>query len=418
MKLYRYIGVVLAIVQTVGLSAQSIPVNPKLGKVSAEECRMTTYPLDTTASALVLYEEHEVRIDFSVATESPHQWINHTERIKVLKEAGKSYADFSLLISTRPDDNEYFPTISVTTYNWENGKVVSTKMQKSNIFRAKYNDYYDKITFAAPNVKVGSVIEVRCERSTGVFQQIEDFYFQREIPVNLCKYSVLLPRWLLINKVSRGYLQPVLTHDNVVGVELGDLFPNNHLDIDDYEIADVPALDREPGVYCVRQYRSAVSYTVSGLRFPTIVRNYSTTWDQVDKLVQESSLVQKIKASCKFKDEVDAIKASGKGSQEQLADIITLVRSKVEWDQTERLIPSSTSDPLKTRSGSNADINVLVGSAARYAGFKVCPVLIRTRSQGTLLNFHPDTDAFNTFILQDRRHPHRADPRHLYQNAG
>ena len=382
------------------LFSQSIPVNTKPGRVSAEECGLAVYPSDTAAVALVLCEQHEVKIDFNVSTGSPHQWINHYERIKILKESGKDYADFSLLISTRPADNESFPTISVTTYNLEGGKVVSTKMQKSAIFRAKYNDYYDKVSFAAPNVKAGSVIEVRCDRATGRFQQIDDFYFQREIPVNLCKYSVMLPGWLRVSKVGRGFLQPSLTHGTVMGLELGELYPNNHLEIDDYQITDVPALDREPGVYCTRQYRSSVSYTVTGLRFPSLVRDYSTDWADVDKLVQQSNIVMNIKAACRFRDEVDALPREGKTPQERLADIISLVRGKVEWDRTEALVPKSAAEVLRARSGTNADINALVGSAARHAGFQVFPVLIRRRTNGALLDFHPDTDAFDTFVLR------------------
>ena len=135
MKHRLFISGLAALLLPLCLSAQTIPVNTKPGKVSAEECSMTTYPLDTAAAALILYEQHDVRIDFNVSTGSPHQWVDHFERIKILKESGKDYADFSLLFSTRPNDNESFPTISVTTYNWENGKVVSTKMQKSSIIR-------------------------------------------------------------------------------------------------------------------------------------------------------------------------------------------------------------------------------------------------------------------------------------------
>ena len=45
------------------LSAQSIPVNPKPGRVSDEEVAMTAYPLDTTAAALILYQNTDSRFD-------------------------------------------------------------------------------------------------------------------------------------------------------------------------------------------------------------------------------------------------------------------------------------------------------------------------------------------------------------------
>lgn len=44
------------------LFAQTIPVNPRIGKISPEECGMSVYPLDTAAAAVVLYEEHAVRM--------------------------------------------------------------------------------------------------------------------------------------------------------------------------------------------------------------------------------------------------------------------------------------------------------------------------------------------------------------------
>ena len=120
----------------------------------------------------------------------------------------------------------------------------------------------------------------------------------------------------------------------------------------------------------------------------------------MDKLVQESNIITNIKAACRFKDEVDAVNDSGKSPQERLSGIISLVRSKVEWDRSEALVPKAPAEVLRTRSGSNVDINALVGSAARYAGFQVQPVLIRKRTNGALLDFHPAADAFNTFILR------------------
>lgn len=382
------------------LFAQTIPVNPRIGKISPEECEMSVYPLDTAAAAVVLYEEHAVRIDYDPALGLPRQWIFHRERIKILKEEAKDRSDYSLLLSRRADEMETLPTLSVVTYNLENGKVVATKMPKSNVFRTKYNDNYDKVTFAAQNVRAGSVIEVRCDKTTGRFSDIDDFYFQREIPVNLCVYSVSLPRWLQFNKVSRGTIPFTIKESSEGGTELGSLFPGNTLDVSEYTAVDVPALDREPGLYCPRQYRSSLSINVSGLRFPGLYRDYSETWEDVDKQVRESSIMTRIKASCRFKDEVDAALNGLESAQDKLAAIIALVRGKVEWDKTYRLVPSDGSDALRTRSGSSADINALVASAARYAGFDVAPVLIRCRPNGALLEYQPDTGAFDKFILR------------------
>lgn len=396
----RIITFFLLFLGSLVLSAQSIPVNPRFGKVSAEECALSVYPADTSAAALVLWEEHAVVIDYDPSIGNPGQWITHTERIKILKDEGTSHADYSMLVSTRQEDHEGMPNLSVVTYNLEKGKVVETKMPKSNLFRTKYNDHYDKITFTAQAVKPGSVIEVRVKTTTARFSEIDDFYFQRAIPVNLCTYSISMPRWIGFKKLSRGFTPLEMATREVAGERMGDLVPNNVLDVEEYRAVDIPALDREPGVYCARQYRTAISYTVTGLNLPMLYRSFSATWEEVDELVRKSDIMKKSTAACRFKDEVDRIMAGDGSTEDKLAAIIKLVRDKVAWDRTIRLIPGDGADPLKSRSGSSADINALAASAIRYAGFQVAPVLISRRSNGTLMDFHPSTSAFDKFLLR------------------
>ena len=71
--------------------AQSIPVNTKYGKVSREEVEMTSYQLDTSAVALVLYEDLNMIIDFNATGGFSLVRKKHM-RIKILKEEGLDWA--------------------------------------------------------------------------------------------------------------------------------------------------------------------------------------------------------------------------------------------------------------------------------------------------------------------------------------
>lgn len=379
--------------------AQSIPIDTRVGKVSVAECAMTDYPQDTSAAILLLYEDHTVQIDYDLSLGIPMQMASRRERVKILKEEGKSVGDYSILLSRDSDDLESLPTINVVTYNLENGKVVATKMPQSNIFRTKYNDHYDKVSFTAQNVKVGSVIEARIEKYTAQFTDIDDYFFQRTYPINMCEYTVKLPTWLQFNAITRGDIHLDVAKEVETGVDLGTYIPVNTLNVSKYTAVDVPALGREPGLYCPRQYRSSMTIDVSGVRLPNAYRDFSVTWEDVDKQVRESPIMRQIKANCRFKDEVDAAVAGKTSAQDKLAAIIALVRGKVAWDQNYRLVPSDASEILRSRSGNSADINALVASAARYAGFTVSPVLISTRSNGMVLDIHPSTNVFNKLIL-------------------
>ena len=399
MKCLKFFSIVLLFSSGV-MHAQTIPVDTRSGRVSEAECAMTTYPLDTAAAALVLFEDHTLKIDFDVSEGVPLMYTFHRERVKILKEEEKDRCDFEFYVSRDPDDLESLTNISVVTYNLENGKVVSTKLPRNNIFRTRENDHYDKVTFAAQNVKVGSVVEIQFNRCTARFRDIPDFYFQRNIPVNKCVYTLKLPRWLQFKAITRGETSYSIKESSEGGLDLGTFFPGNTLDVTEYTAVDIRSLDREPGLYCPRQYRSSMSVVVSGLRFPSLYKDYSTTWYDVDKQVLDSPIIGQIKANCRFEKEVDQALQGKETPQEQLAAIIALVRGKVQWNESFRLVPAEASKVLRDRSGDSADINALVASAARHAGFNVAPVLLRCRSNGILMNILPDTDAFDKMILR------------------
>ena len=168
-----------------------------------------------------------------------------------------------------------------------------------------------------------------------------------------------------------------------------------------YKAVNVPALKEEGNIYCISQFFSTVSYELRSIQIPgQIPKNFASQWTDVDKQLFDSDIFTEINAGCKFKKEVDPIKDSDKSFTDKVIAIRNLVADKVKWDKSVRLIPRSASTVLKEASGSNADINALVGNALKYAGFTVTPVVIKLRSNGELYDDHVSTDAFDTFILK------------------
>ena len=78
------------------MSAQSVTLNNRFGKVSKEELEMTEYELDSAAVAVILYENRTIQVDLS-ANGSFVKDIDVHMRIKVLKEEGVDWGDFSVL---------------------------------------------------------------------------------------------------------------------------------------------------------------------------------------------------------------------------------------------------------------------------------------------------------------------------------
>ncbi len=382
--------------------SQIVKVNPKFDAVSDDEVKMTSFALDTSAEAVVLYRGDKRSIyltpngDFAVENTS-------RLRIKILKESAKDLADFQMLYRTDGDMIEKISDIKVITYNWENGKVVKTKMSKEFIFDTKFSDGVKKLAFTAQNVKVGSVIEVSYMNKNKQFWNLGTVNFQGEYPVNFMEATISFPEMLKFNVLSRG-LKFFTLNTTYEGrnVPLGGGASFDYsIVVENYKAVNVPALKAESHVFCIDQFYNAVEYELRSLQFPSRpVQNFSSSWEDVDNQLFDSRLWKELNSSCKFKKEVDPIVSSDKSFEEKVAEIRNLVCSKVKWNKKVRLIPGNSSVVLKEASGDNADINALVGSALIYAGYEVHPVLIKLRSSGELAEFHVTTDAFNTFVLR------------------
>lgn len=392
----------LAVLPFSSIKGQDIKFNPKFDAVSEEEVKMTSYPRDTSAAAVVIYKELTRTVYVSPGFDFFLKKINRY-RFKVLKETAKNIGDFEIIYRIDGEMSEKIQDIKVTTYNWENGKVVKTKMGKEFIFDQKYSENAKRISFSAQNVKVGSVIEVTYERLNKHYWDIGDITFQGSIPVNCAEAKVTYPEWLVFNAMSQGlklysYNQSYETSRLVLGA--GKYADYNSLQ-NNYRAVNIPALKAEGNVYCISQFYSAVSYELAALRLPgQVPKTVAYQWSDVDKRIMESDIFSELNSGCKFKDEVDPIKKSDKPFLEKVVAIRNIVTQKVKWNKKIRLVPKLASSVLKESSGSNADINALVGSALKYAGFSVTPITVKLRTRGELQDFHIALDAFDTFILK------------------
>ena len=165
----RSLVIIAILISTmVEIHAQTIPVNKQFGKVSKEELGLSVYEPDTSAVALVLYENQDICIDFDENYDFYLTTKKHI-RLKILKEEGLDRADFELIHLVAGKLRETIRGIEVVTYNLKDGRIEENRMPKSAVYDEDYIDDYKKATFSAVNVKVGSVIEVKYEISSNIY---------------------------------------------------------------------------------------------------------------------------------------------------------------------------------------------------------------------------------------------------------
>ena len=148
-----------------------------MGQATLNELEMTTYEKDSTANALVLYEQanyyRSKPKNFRFTTE-------YYKRIKIFNKKGLNKA--TVTIYTNKDQKELISDIKAITYNLnDNNSRQETYLSKDQIFETQETKRYTKTTFSLPNVNAGSVIEYTYTISS-YYIGIKDWYFQSDIP--------------------------------------------------------------------------------------------------------------------------------------------------------------------------------------------------------------------------------------------
>lgn len=389
-----------SLIFSVSSYSQTIPINNKLGKVSYDEVAMTTYEADTSASVLVLWDYRDVKVTFDNLLRLK-KTTYRIERIKILKESGKDYVDYSFRLSTTMGRAQNLMRFSAVTYNLVNGKVVESKMPKSSLHRTDEGEGYFQNSFSPIDVKVGSVVEVMYEIDSDIYWDLGTFFFQRSVPVNLAELEVSSPEWLKFRKDSRGY-QTVSYVRNSESVSLPSMYGSvsYYIYTDFYRAENLPAMKKEADCYNLSQYMTSVEYIVYAWEYPGNYQYFNTSWEKVDESYMESRIFKNVHASTPFKKEIDEIKSKDATDLEKIEMVRRLIASAVSWNKETRLVPANAADVVKKGTGDSADINALFGSALNYAGYPTDPVLIKTRSSGILNVMVPNDHAFNVFILR------------------
>lgn len=374
----------------------------KFGNVSKEEMEMKTCANDSSANAVVLYEEgytnFEYLEDFYYITEL-------TERIKILKQEGVDLATVKTQYYARGTDRERISDIQAWAYNLENGKIEKTKLDKKFIFEEKVDDHYNQIKFAIPNVKVGTVIEYKIKKTSPFYYRLPEWNFQRtSIPVKFSRYQIAIPSYFIYHIVSRGYEKINVNEKQIMqSFTIADRGTSGIVSVSakqlTYTAENLPALNNENFVWNASDYMTSMFFELAATNFPDVInKKYSLTWEDIDKTLQEdydfvkdftkkTSINEEIKQFENITDEKSKIEA-----------IYKLVKGKVRWNG-EYAFYSGSKDALKNGVGTNAQINALLISALNDAGIKSYAVLLRRRSQGRIYHFMPSLDKLTTFVV-------------------
>ncbi|HEY9489434.1 MAG TPA: transglutaminase domain-containing protein [Chryseosolibacter sp.] len=397
------------------LIAQKPPL--KFGDVSKEEILMTTYDKDSTASAVIL-------ADYGVSEMLYRQNqgflldFERTTRIKILTKEGLSWGNLTVSLYKSGSNDEKLVGLKATTYNWEDGKVVESKVKNDGIFRENHDANWDLVKLTCPNVKEGSVVEITYKISSPFVFNFQDWAFQSSIPTLISEYRARIPEYFNYDKYMQGYtslnVADETRHPNKIRLTSmerteGRITQSKATmeEIDYQEVRyrwvanEVPAFIPEPYMTSVNDYITKINFELSSVKYPNKpIEQIMGSWSDINKTMAESeNFGVQITTNGFLKKIVEEITAATSSEEEKINAITNYVKANVHWDGNQRkFISRPLRKVLDDKKGNSADINLLLGSMLEKAGIQVSPVLLSTRDNGLLRMGAPIVSQFNYVI--------------------
>jgi hypothetical protein len=384
---------------------------PKFGKVTADELKVTSYPVDSTAEAVVLADYGKAEIEgnskgwFSIV-------YKRYRKVHILKKSGYRHADVVFDLYKNGNIEEQMNKLNAVTYNLEDGKVVQTKVEKSSVFNEKKSRYRTSRKFTFPNVKEGSIIEYETQVTSDFLSQIDPWNFQAEIPVLYSEFHAFIPQFLYYMAETQGFQNLEKDQKNdVKGFVVLDAEGTGRTEAVRFDagvteyiwtMKNVPALKIESFATTPKNYISQVKFKLSAYRPPLTYRNLVKPWTETTaSLMTDEYFGKELAESHKWLGEVMKEMGSAANDEEKAKKIFAYVRD--HFTCTERndiFVEQSLKNLLKTRSGGVAEINMLLTAMLRYAGFQADPVILSTREHGYANNLYPNLEDYNYVVTQ------------------
>lgn len=354
---------------------------PAFGKIDKADLLLTDCEFDKNAVAYKLIDfgdVHYVRGNTGFDVETKRR-----VRIKILKDKGVDLANIKIRYYSR-SNYENIKDIAAVTYNLDNaGNIVATKLEKSSIYIKKIDNQRSEVTFTLPEIKTGSVIEYKFTEIKSSMGNIDNWYFQDDIPTRFSMYRILIPS---IFKFTSQVLtwQKNEQKKDIVHESMGINGRILTYDSEEktYILKNVPALRNEPFMSAAKDYLERVDFQLSQIDYGGgDIVDIRSTWPKLtENLLDDEDFGRQLRKNIPHTASLDESLKPVKDDYKKMVVIHDFVKRNMNWNGAEGIY---TDNGIKAawdkKSGSNSEINLILINLLKDAGLEAYPLLVSTR---------------------------------------
>jgi hypothetical protein len=333
------------------------------GQIDTADLRLTDCDFEKGANAMVLFAKGSLRC------EQYYNKLSYHKRIKILTEGGKNEANIRIeYISKRSLEN--IKDIVAQTINLEGNVIKITPVDKKQIFIEKVDKYRKAVVITFPEVRKGSIIELKYTWESGYPNFYPRWYFQEDIPV---RYSELVADVQLtidfFAKVNQDYAKD--TNDKL-GPKDEPMVTRRT-----WAMANVHAYKTEPYAPASEEYKQGIFFFRG--------RNFSSWTGLAYDVAEDVDFGLQLKKQLSGTEKILAKAATLKNNDKKIASIFNDVKNAMLWNNVDNWY---TEDGIKKawdkKTGNSAEINLILYKLLTTAGIHGYPVLVSTPGNGLI----------------------------------
>ncbi|ANH83529.1 hypothetical protein A8C56_23400 [Niabella ginsenosidivorans] len=385
----------------------------KFGKVSAADFDVKAPVIDSNTNAVILSDVGTSRIEGN-----NKGWFSlihkRTTRIKVLNKKGFEAGNITIGLYTSGSTEDKLNDLKAITYNLENGAVLQTRLESSNVFKEKINRNWIARKFTFPNLKEGSIIEYTYTIESEYLFNLRPWEFQGEYPRLFTQYAVSIPEFFQYVFLSQGYFPLKNTkkdyYKSYSVSESNGTQATERYSLSGYETqhtwsaVNVPAIKEEPFTSTVDNHIAKIDFQLSRIQFGNnpakdVMGNWATTSEQL--LKEEDFGAPITRPNNWLSDDVKKMTMGAGNNLEAAKAVYAFVRDNFTRTQNSGCYISDNTtlkDVFRKKSGNVAEINFMLIAMLRQLGIGADPVLLSTRDHGYAHPFYPLLSKYNYLI--------------------
>ena len=415
MKIPLFLAMLCCIAAT-HLPAQN-KASIKFGKIDIEDFK-TSYPFDPAAEAVVVGNigssdfVGNSKGGFSIE-------FKRYSRIHILNKNAYDAAQIRIPIYTTGGREEEIVSLKAVTYNLENGKIVETKLDpKADVFKEKINRNWVINKFSFPAVREGSIVEFEYKLKSEYLFRLRPWEFQGEYPTLWSEYIVGMPQFLYYVSLTQGSQEFYIKEAKDKIAQFSLEIPKTEIMLSGtkdrmsfsagitffrWVMKDVPALKEESYTSTISNHVARIEFQLAEYREPYVPKKVMSTWvETASTLLADEDFGLPLQRENAFLNEVTLVASKNASAPiDKARNIYAWIRDNMTCiDRNSFYMKKTLQSTLKLKTGTEAEINLLLIAMLRNAGLQADPVILSTRSNGYTYSLYPLIDRFNYVVVQ------------------